>query len=60
MRTLVFDLNEIEVRATLQDPRPHTKGMRFVIIAGTPVIREGELDVDAKPGSPIRRHVRAQ
>jgi N-acyl-D-glutamate deacylase len=54
---LVFDLSEIRVRATLENPLPHSEGMRFVIVHGTPVIREGELDVEAKPGRPVRREV---
>jgi len=52
---LIFDLAKISVNATLQNPLPHTTGMRYVIVNGTPVIAEGELDVSALPGRPIRR-----
>lgn len=52
---LVFDLAEIKVNATLENPLPHSEGMRYVIVYGTPVISEGELVVEAKPGRPVRR-----
>ena len=52
---VIFDLSEIRVRATLQAPRPVSEGMRHVIVSGVPVIRNGELDLDAKPGKPVRR-----
>lgn len=52
---LVFDLAKIKVNATLQNPLPHSTGMRYVIVNGTPVINDGELDLSARPGRPIRR-----
>ena len=56
---VVFDLADIRVRASLQDPRLHSEGMRYVIVGGTPVVREGELDIQATPGRPVRRAVAA-
>jgi len=32
-------------------------GMRYVIVNGTPVIRDAALVREAKPGQPIRRPV---
>jgi N-acyl-D-glutamate deacylase len=54
---VVFDLAEIDVRATLENPLPHTEGMKYVFVQGVPVIREGVLDPDAKPGKAVRRGV---
>jgi len=52
---VIFDLEKINVRATLEDPLPHTEGMEYVIVHGVPVIREGVLDPSAKPGRAVRR-----
>ena len=52
---IVFDLSEIRVRASLQEPRPVSEGMRHVIVRGVPVVRDGALDLNAKPGLPVRR-----
>lgn len=52
---VIFDLDNIKVKATLQNPLPHSEGMSYVIVNGTPVIKNGELDIDAKPGRPVRR-----
>ena len=57
---VIFDLADIRVRASLQDPRRHSEGMRYVIVGGTPVVREGELDTQATPGRPVRRPVAAE
>jgi N-acyl-D-glutamate deacylase len=54
---LVFNLDEIDVRATLKDPVPHTEGMRYVLVHGVPIIREGKLDLQATPGQPVRREI---
>ncbi|MDE0885672.1 MAG: amidohydrolase family protein [Myxococcota bacterium] len=54
---VIFDLAEINVRATLEDPLPHTEGMKYVLVHGVPVIREGILDPSARPGKAVRRSV---
>ncbi|MFK8021655.1 MAG: amidohydrolase family protein [Pseudomonadales bacterium] len=52
---IMFSLDDISVRATLQNPLPHSLGMRYVIVAGVPIIEEGELNTDAFPGQAVRR-----
>lgn len=54
---IVFDLDQLEVRATYTEPNQHTLGMRHVLVNGVPVIMEGELDVSAFPGQAVRRPV---
>ncbi len=55
---VVFDMDNLEVRATYTDPNQHTRGMRHVIVNGTPLIRDGVLDTNAFPGQAVRRPVR--
>lgn len=51
----VFDPAGITDRATYQALRP-SEGVRHVLVAGTPVVRDGRLLPDANPGRPITRH----
>ncbi len=39
----------------LTHPNQTSAGIRYVIVNGVPVVSEGELIPDAKPGQPIRR-----
>ena len=55
---IVFDMDNLEVRATYTDPNQHTRGMRHVIVNGTPLIKDGVLDTKAFPGQAVRRPVR--
>lgn len=54
---IVFDLDKLEVRATYTEPNQPTVGMEHVLIGGTPVIENGELNQQAFPGKPVRRPV---
>jgi N-acyl-D-glutamate deacylase len=54
---IAFDLATVSERGTFTQPNQTAIGMRYVIVNGTPVIRDGELVRDAKPGRPIRRPV---
>ncbi len=54
---VVFDPAAVSDRATYTAPNATSVGMKFVIVNGTPVIREGELVRDALPGLPVRRPV---
>ena len=51
----VFDLQRVQDRATYDAPAQTSVGHRYVIVDGTPVIWDGELRRDARPGKPIRR-----
>lgn len=57
---IVFDAEKVLDRATFEQPAQTSVGMRHVIVNGTPVIREGELLRNARPGQPIRRQVSKQ
>lgn len=52
---VVFDLARIADRATYAHPAQTSTGMRWVIVNGTPVIEDGQLDLRALPGRAIRR-----
>lgn len=50
----VFDPDRVADRATYDELRP-SEGVRHVLVAGTPVVRDGRLLPDALPGRPITR-----
>jgi N-acyl-D-glutamate deacylase len=56
---VAFDLGTVAERATFTKPAQTAVGMRHVLVNGTPIIRDGELVRDAKPGRPVRRSVTA-
>jgi hypothetical protein len=51
---VVLDPATITDNATAADPTRPSSGVRHLIVGGTFVIRDGELDVDAYPGQPVR------
>jgi hypothetical protein len=51
---VVFDANTIADRATYQNPRAPSVGMRHVIVNGTALIQDGELHRHAMPGRAVR------
>lgn len=52
---VIFDFDKVSDRATYEKPAQMSVGFRYVIVAGTPLVWEGELDTSALPGKPIRR-----
>lgn len=51
----VFDPAAVADRATYQQPRQYSAGIVHVLVAGTPVVRDGQLAVTGcGPGRPIR------
>ena len=50
----VFDLKTIADRATFENPAQASLGMRWVLVAGVPVVVRGLLKPQALPGKPIR------
>jgi N-acyl-D-glutamate deacylase len=54
---VAFDLATVSDRGTYTQPNQKAAGMRYVIVNGMPVIREGALVRDALPGRQIRRPV---
>jgi hypothetical protein len=55
---VVFDPDTVTERATYDDPRRPSHGMRHVVVGGTPLVRDGELDTAVMPGRPLRGHGR--
>ena len=53
----VFDPERVVDVATFEDPDQPSEGIRYVLVNGTFVVEDGELDADARPGQPIRRAV---
>jgi N-acyl-D-glutamate deacylase len=52
---VVFDLATLTDRADFKAMNRTADGMRHVLVNGTPVITDGLLDLDARPGRPVRR-----
>jgi hypothetical protein len=55
---VVFDPDTVSERATYDDPRRPSHGMRHVLVGGTPLVRDGQLDTGVMPGRPLRGHGR--
>jgi cytosine/adenosine deaminase-related metal-dependent hydrolase len=51
---VVFDPATITDQATYADSTRPSTGIRHVLVNGTFVVRDGELDTNAQPGRPIR------
>jgi N-acyl-D-glutamate deacylase len=51
---VVFDPDTITEMATFRDPCQVSKGMKHVIVNGTFVIRDEQLDIEAMPGRAVR------
>ena len=54
---VVFDPATVSDRATFDNANQPAVGVLAVLVNGVPVIRKGELILDAAPGRPIRRAV---
>jgi len=50
---VVFDPVTVEDRSTYQAPMEHSVGMKYVLVAGTPVISDGNLVSDVFPGQEL-------
>jgi N-acyl-D-aspartate/D-glutamate deacylase len=53
----VFDADRVIDRATYESPMQTSAGIVHVLVGGTPVVRDGALVEDARPGRPIRRPI---
>jgi cytosine/adenosine deaminase-related metal-dependent hydrolase len=51
---VVIDPDTMTDNATPTDPVQPSRGVRHLLVGGTFVIRNGELDTDAYPGRPVR------
>jgi Amidohydrolase family len=53
----VFDPATVQDRATYERPNQTSVGVKYLLVNGTFVIRNGDLDTKAFPGQPVRRAV---
>lgn len=53
----VFDPATVQDRATYERPNQTSVGVKYLLVSGVFVIRNGELDTKAFPGQPVRRSV---
>ena len=51
---VVFDPAEIIDRATFEEPATFSRGMQWVLVHGVPVVRDGVLQDDVRPGRGVR------
>jgi N-acyl-D-aspartate/D-glutamate deacylase len=49
----VFDPNSVIDKATFEKPAQYSEGIRYVLVGGTFVVREGKLQPEAHPGEGI-------
>lgn len=54
---VVFDPARIGDRASFEDMNRPAVGVSALLVNGTPVILEGEMQLDARPGRPVRGEV---
>lgn len=52
---VVLDPAAVTDRATYEDGARPSEGVRHLLVAGEPVVRDGDLLADAYPGRPLRR-----
>ncbi len=50
----VFDPGHVIDMATYEAPLRPSAGIRYVLVGGVPVVRDGRLDEQARPGRPVR------
>jgi N-acyl-D-aspartate/D-glutamate deacylase len=50
----IFDPQTISDRSTFQDPAKESVGVKFLIVNGVLVVRDGQLQTDVHPGVAIR------
>jgi N-acyl-D-aspartate/D-glutamate deacylase len=50
----IFDPERIIDKATYEAPAKYSEGIQFVIVNGTVVVNDGQLQGGAAPGQPVR------
>jgi Amidohydrolase family len=55
---VVFDAARIIDRATYQEPTLPSQGVRYVLVNGVVVVRDGVLEEGVYPGQPVRATIR--
>ena len=50
----IFDPQTINDRATFQEPAKYAEGIKFVIVNGVVIVKDGQLQTGVHPGRPVR------
>jgi dihydroorotase len=50
----IFDPATISDKATFQEPAKYAEGVKFVLVNGVLVVKDGHLQTDIYPGRPVR------
>jgi len=50
----IFDPQQIIDKSTFQEPAKYSEGIRFVLVNGVPVVKDGQLQSGVYPGLPVR------
>ena len=50
----IFDPQSITDRSTFQDPAKYAQGIKFVLVNGVAIVKDGQLQSGISPGRPIR------
>jgi N-acyl-D-aspartate/D-glutamate deacylase len=53
---VVFDAAKVRDRSTYENAAQYSEGMRFVLVNGVAVVKDGALDEGTLPGRAVRRH----
>ena len=51
---VVFDPPQVRDRSTYENPALYSEGMRFVLVNGVAVVKDGALEEGTMPGTGIR------
>jgi len=50
----IFDPQQIIDKSTFQDPAKYSEGIKFVLVNGVPIVKDGQLQAGIYPGRSIR------
>jgi len=50
----IFDPHTISDRSTFQEPAKYAEGIKFVIVNGVLIVKDGQLQPGVHPGRPVR------
>jgi N-acyl-D-aspartate/D-glutamate deacylase len=54
----IFDPLTISDRSTFQEPARYAEGIKFVVVNGVMIVKDGQLQPDVHPGLPVRAPLR--
>ncbi len=53
----IFDPARVIDKAAFGDPAKYSEGFRYVVVAGVPIVSNGELQTGVAPGRPVRGRI---